>query len=189
MRPIGNLKIKHMKIFLIGFMGSGKTTIGKRLAEKLKYKFIDLDSLIELNEKLSIDEIFKQKGEKYFREIEHQELKKICNNENTVISVGGGTPCYYNNMEIMNNEGCTVYIKLSPSGICKRLLSLSPEEVSSRPLIAGKSDEELKNFVINTLNIREPYYQKSKIIILNEDKTIEDTVKRLTTLIFEFYGK
>jgi shikimate kinase len=102
-----------MLIFLIGFMGSGKTSIGKKLAKKMKYAFLDLDQEIEKQENLSISEIFEIHGEDYFRVLEKKVLVDLTQLSNTVVSCGGGTPCHYNNIELINNAGISIYLQLS----------------------------------------------------------------------------
>jgi shikimate kinase len=149
-----------MLVFLIGFMGSGKTTIGKKLANKLSLPFIDIDIEIETTEAMPINQIFISKGESYFREIEHKRLLELLHHKGAVIACGGGTPCFYNNMDLMNSYGKTVYIKLSPEGLYSRLNSNN----QSRPLIKDLSETELKDFIKNKLSEREFYYQKSKLI-------------------------
>lgn len=101
------------KIFLIGYMGSGKSTAGKKLAAELGYAFIDLDHFLEKEYQQTIPEIFAARGEAEFRNMEHNTLKKVLEKSDVVISAGGGTPCYFNNMELMNNNGITIYLKMS----------------------------------------------------------------------------
>ena len=130
------------KIFLTGYMGSGKSSTGKLLASQLDYNFIDLDKFIEKEYKMTIPEIFSSKGEKEFRAMEHNCLKKVVEKENTVVACGGGTPCYYGNMELMNNNGTTVYLKMSVDTLVNRLLHAKDK----RPLILNKTEKELKEF-------------------------------------------
>jgi shikimate kinase len=111
------------KIFIVGYMGSGKSTAGKKLASKLGFEFIDLDHYIENEFGQTVPEIFKTKGENEFRAMEHNALKKLVLKENVVISCGGGTPCYYGNMELMNNHGTTIYLKMSAETLAHRLLN------------------------------------------------------------------
>jgi len=152
-------KIYIMLIYLIGYMGCGKTTIGKKLATQLNYSFLDLDDVIEQNQKKSIAEIFEKDGQNTFREIEKNNLHNTFNLKNTIISTGGGAPCFFDNMEQMNRYGTTIYIKLSPKALTKRLSNLR----SSRPLIKEKTDEELFNFIEKMLSERELFYNKSLI--------------------------
>jgi len=162
-----------MLIYLIGFMGSGKTTAGKKLATQLGYEFVDLDLLIEEKYKITIPDIFDRFDEKAFRIIEHESLKETISFQDTIISTGGGTPCFYNNMEIINTNGISVYLKLHPKSIQKRLL----ESKKKRPLILNKSDDELYEFIQIKLNERELFYQKAKYTIKAENLEISDLVK------------
>ena len=166
-------------LFLIGYMGSGKTTLGKCLAKKLGLSFIDMDLFIENRYRKSISLIFKEHGEDKFREIEHKVLEEIVGFENTVISTGGGLPCYFNNMELMNGHGTTIYLKASPDELASRLKNSK----DNRPLIKDKAPTELKEFIREGLNKRETYYQKAALAIsvenLNSRKEIEAKVDEL----------
>jgi shikimate kinase len=154
-----------MNVFLIGFMGSGKSTLGKMLASDLSLKYIDMDAEIESKHSLSIGEIFSKFGEEVFRKMEHELLLELIKTDNQVISAGGGVPCFHNNMEVMNKGGKSVYIRLSPQAVYNRLNSLSPESRAVRPLLAGKSPEQLMSYINTTLTKREPFYlQASKTI-------------------------
>jgi len=150
-----------MLIYLIGYMGSGKTTAGKRLANRLGYEFIDLDEWIELHENRTIAEIFDQSGEEYFRQIEQQTLYKTFHLKNSVISTGGGVPCFFDNMDQMNIHGITIYIDLKAKALASRL----KEAKNQRPLIKDKSDEELVRFIEEALEKRVPYYSKAKYTV------------------------
>lgn len=149
-----------MIVFLIGFMGSGKTTVGKKLAKKLKFEFIDLDSLIEQNEKSTVTEIFEKKGEAFFREIEHKTLISLFSKKQVAISCGGGTPCFFDAINLMNEVGKTIYLKMSSEAIFSRLYHAKVK----RPLINNMNDDELRNFITSKLEEREPIYAKAKII-------------------------
>ena len=130
--------MKFDKVFLIGFMGCGKTTFGRKLAKQLEWDFIDLDDYIEAEQKSSIQEIFSDKGESYFRGLESNALEEASKWDKTVISTGGGTPCFNNNISFINNIGLSIYIKLSPEVLKSRLEGGK----SKRPLIANLSDAE-----------------------------------------------
>ncbi len=149
-----------MLIFLIGFMGSGKTTAGKMLAERLQYDFADTDDLIEQRENMEITRIFAQKGEEYFRRVEAEVLESLLKNDNMVISCGGGTPCFFDNMRKMNNAGITVYLKVSSKTIAQRV----SEQHSNRPLIAGIKGDKLITHIRKLLSGREGWYRQSRII-------------------------
>ena len=151
-----------MKIFLIGFMGSGKTTLGKKLANILKYQFIDLDSCIEENEARTISQIFQEDGEDYFRNLERVYLHRLIEKEDVVISTGGGTPCFFDNMDKMNEHGKTIYINIHPKKLLPRLLSAS----NTRPLLSGIDEKGMLDYVFKTIRSREKYYYKAKIVVM-----------------------
>ncbi|MCW1734791.1 shikimate kinase [Anaerorudis cellulosivorans] len=155
------------RIFLIGYMGAGKTTIGKKLSKALALDFIDLDKYIQHTYQKSIYQLFEEKGEEGFRKIEQKALHEVADFENVVISCGGGTPCYFDNMEVMKKAGTTVYIQVDPEELANRLLASK----TIRPLIAGKSREELIPFIDNQLRERERYYNKADLVI-KRDKLI-----------------
>ena len=163
--------MKDKKLFLLGFMGSGKSTLGKKLAKQLAIPFYDLDVEIEIQEKKTIAQIFEEKGETGFREIEAALLKHITQQPNPfVLAVGGGTPCFYDNMEIINNAGNSIYIKYNPGILCSRLINAK----AKRPLIADKTKDELLDFITKTLSKREVFYNKSKFIVAGNNIKVED---------------
>lgn len=139
-------------------MGVGKTSIGKKLSKQLNWKFVDTDKLIEKKIGLPIPEIFNQLGEDFFREQEREILNEIASLENVVVSVGGGLPCFFDNMDRLNEIGTTVYLKLEPKYIVQRLL----ESKIKRPLIEGMTPIELQSFIENKLSERESYYSLSR---------------------------
>lgn len=142
-------------------MGCGKSTAGKKLAKKLGYKFIDVDNLIEEAQGITIAEIFETQGEDAFRKIEQEMLATTFELENVIIATGGGAPCFYNNMEAMNANGLTIYIEMSPKALISRLKGA----IDERPLLKGKSDEELLSFISEKLEERNPFYTKAKTIV------------------------
>ncbi len=165
-----------MNIFLIGFMGSGKSTAGKKLATKLKMQFIDLDSIMELETNTTIHELFNARGENAFREIEHATLKKVvASTNNAVIATGGGTPCFFQNMDFMNANGVTVYLEMHPGSIYYRLA----RSKADRPLISGKTDAALMEYIIETLETREPVYLKAKHIVKGESLNIAGLAEKI----------
>lgn len=170
------------RIFLLGYMGAGKTTLGKALAKELNLPFIDLDWHIEGRFHKTVQELFTEKGENGFRELEKQMLHEVAEFEDVIISVGGGTPCFFDNMEFMNERGKTVFLNVGVEVLFRRLRVAS----QSRPLLRGKSDEELKNFIIQALEGRKEHYGKAKYILDAEElesyEQIESTVKRLKRL-------
>ena len=170
-------------IFLIGYMGSGKSVIGKELSKRILYTFYDLDYFIEMNEKLSVNQIFDQKKELYFREIEKKYLIKLIDkDENKIISLGGGTPCYNNNMDLILNTSNSesIYLKRSVDLLVERLF----ENLSSRPLILHlKNRNELKEFVSKHLFERNQYYLRSKKILNTDNLELDDVVEELKKLL------
>lgn len=154
-----------MKIVLIGYMGSGKSTVGKILAARLNYSFMDLDEQIELSENMPIPEIFKKKGEIYFRKLENKVLKNLLSNPGSfVLATGGGTPCYGNSLELMLNSPDTgvVYLKTSIPVLSERLF----ESRNRRPLLEHlESMEEMKNFIGIHLFERSHFYNQADFII------------------------
>ena len=158
-------------------MGAGKTTIGKQLANKLKYNFIDLDQFIEESNQTSISSIFSDKGESYFRDIESLHLKKVLELKNTVISLGGGTPCFNNNMAQIKNHSKSIFIDLP----VKMLVSRLKNGRSKRPLIQNKSDNELFDF-INTLRYeRLGFYNQANLVINKRDEVLSQILDFINT--------
>lgn len=167
---------KMKRIFLIGYMGVGKTTIGKELAEKLNLPFVDTDLFIEDRCRKKITDIFVEKGEKNFREIEKKNLQEIIHRwENIIVSTGGGIPCFSNNMKLMNASGITIYLKIATELLIERLINMK----SVRPLIKDKSPEEIKCFVADNLVEREPFYNQASIIFPINKLTMDDIIKSL----------
>lgn len=158
-----------MKVFLIGFMGSGKTTIGKKLANYLKYDFVDLDKFIEARAGMSILDYFAAHGEHAFREMEREVLQNTVYAENVIIATGGGAPCYSDNMEWMNNNGRVAYLSLPPKALANRL----ENSTADRPLIKHLKGDELVNFITEKLNEREIFYNQSKFVVSASDLTAE----------------
>lgn len=175
-----------MRIYLIGYMGAGKTSIGRELADRLNLEFVDIDLFIEKRYKKSINKIFSEYGEDYFRKIEHNILKEISFFENIIVSTGGGTACFYDNIDIMNNNGITIYLSTSPEILSKRLYSCKDR----RPLIKDKNKHELITFIKNNLAQRISHYNKAHIIF-DTDKISrkEDINFFLSDLIQEIHKK
>ena len=171
-----------MKIILLGYMGSGKTTIGIQLARKLFLNFTDLDDFIEEKEQQSIKEIFKQKGEIYFRKIEHKYLKQFINeNESYVLSLGGGTPCYAGNLDLIlkNKKSLSFYLRGSIPTLFKRL----SENKFKRPLISDLSDDQLTEYIAKHLFERSLFYDKATHKISIDNKEIQEIVTEIRTLL------
>ncbi len=151
----------HTRIFILGFMGCGKTTHGKRLAKNLDYKFIDLDQWIENEAELTVAEIFAQQGEGAFRDMETEAIKALSKEERVVISTGGGAPIHNNNMELLRESGQTIYLRLSAKALASRLTTAKTQ----RPLLAGKRQEELVPLIELMLSERIPIYESANVII------------------------
>lgn len=164
---------------MIGYMGAGKTTLGKSLARHLGLEFIDLDWYIENRFHQSVSQLFATRGEEGFRKIEQNMLHEVAEFEDVVISAGGGTPCFFDNMEYMNQQGLTVYLKATPE-ILRTHLRMGKQK---RPLIAQKNDEELDIFIRESLDKREPYYNQARLIfdigLLDNGMRIQESVKAL----------
>lgn len=160
-------------------MGCGKSTIGKLLAEQLEMPFIDSDALIETEQQMSISEIFAAKGEAAFREMERQFCLKLNEFPTSVIAVGGGLPCYFDNLEVLKTNGKVIYINASLQTIAKRL----KQEREYRPLIQHLTDNELFPFVEEKLTERKEFYKKADVIMPNEldkpEKVVEKLLKAL----------
>jgi shikimate kinase len=155
-----------MRVFLIGFMGSGKTHWGKQLAGQLKIPFYDLDEEIVRSEGKPIPEIFAACGEEHFRMIEKEALESLIDeNTSMVLSCGGGTPCYFNNIERMKKYGVVVWLNTHSEVLLQRLM----KEKASRPLIKNIADEDLKPYIIRKLNERRMYYEQADVVVDNEN--------------------
>lgn len=167
-----------MIITILGYMGVGKSTIAQQLATTLGYEFIDLDAYIELKENMSVNDIFKTKGELFFRKQEHLHLKSILSlKTNIVLALGGGTPCYAGNMQLIKDSGAnTVYLKMSPKLLSKRLFV----EKDSRPLISHlKTEDSLLEFIAIHIFERQVYYQKAKHVITTDALTATEVVSKI----------
>ncbi|MGV3697500.1 shikimate kinase [Flavobacterium sp.] len=169
------------KIILVGYMAVGKTTIANLLSEKINFEVMDLDKSIEKKIGLSVSQIFEQKGEVYFRKIEHEFFREALNTGYPlIISTGGGTPCYANNHLLMNADGNTsIYLKGSIDTLLERLKS----EKAHRPLVAGKSQDELQEFVAKHLFERSYFYNQARFTVTVDGKTPEKIVEEIIALL------
>lgn len=163
-------EMNAMRIFLIGFMGSGKSHTGRRLAAALGYLFQDLDDWIAKQAQRSIPQIFEQDGELGFRKIEQAALHDMAAFEQVVVACGGGTPCFFDNMSWMNQNGTTVFLQTPVEILLKRL----QKGKHQRPLLKDKTEDALLDFIQQKLNERLPYYEKASII--QEQRTINQDV-------------
>lgn len=163
-----------MRIYLIGFMGCGKTHWGKKLSHKLKLPFFDLDHVIEEKEGKSITAIFAQTGEEYFRLLEKDVLYLLTESHDSfVMATGGGTPCFFNNIDYMKSRGTTVWINSSIDSLHSRLA----KEKEKRPLIRNLSDEELKSYIIKKYSDRKIFYQQAAVILSEEEVTLDKLIE------------
>ena len=168
-----------MRIFIIGYMGAGKTTVGKRLASRLGVKFIDLDDAFEAKYRYSIPRFFDHFGEEKFRDLENKCLKEIiAENEDAVISTGGGTACFMDNLGLMQNFGITVYLKMHPRSLAHRLNRAR----RLRPVVREIHNDNMEEFVEEQLAEREPFYKQAHITVKGESFDIEGLVGSLETL-------
>lgn len=142
-------------------MGSGKSSAGKIMARRLNYTFRDIDQQIEEQEKLSVQEIFEQHGENYFRQCEKDLISNVLKGSRQVISTGGGAPCWFSNMELLHASSFTVYLSLPPEVLFSRVRV----RTSSRPLLRGKTDTELLDYIRQTLEARESFYKRAHLIV------------------------
>lgn len=163
------------RIYLIGFMGAGKSTVGKKLAAALGYRFLDLDDFFEEHYKINIQTFFEKYGEKLFRSLEHERLLKTFDMKEVVIATGGGAPCYLDSIDEINKNGISVYLEMTPATIASRLLSASRK----RPLIEGKSGDELTSYIDKKLEERRDCYKKAHHTIDGIDIDIKELVKLL----------
>ena len=153
------------KIFLIGFMGSGKTYWGNKWAHASGYNFFDIDATVELNAGKTIARIFAEDGEEHFRNLETLELRNMLHKKSFIAATGGGTPCFNDNISWMKKNGTPVYLRSSPGNILKRLVT----EKEKRPLIKNLQNEELLFYITEKIKEREPFYNQAKIILDVDD--------------------
>ncbi|MDC6367779.1 MULTISPECIES: shikimate kinase [Flavobacteriaceae] len=170
-----------MKVVLVGYMASGKSTVGKMLAKELDMPFIDLDDYIEEQEQKSISDIFSEKGEIFFRKLEHSTLSEVLESHETlVLSTGGGTPCYSGNMEtILEKSDHSIYLQLSVPNLAERIEG----EKDKRPLVSNLDAEELQEFIGKHLFERSQFYSKAKHIVPCNDKDLQNVVSEIKTLL------
>ena len=163
------------RIILIGYMGAGKTTLGNALARDMGMRFYDLDWYIESRMHHTVKEIFDERGEEGFRRIEHNMLHEVAEFEDVIISCGGGTPCFFDNMDYLNRQGATVYLKASPDVLYKHL-SMGR---TVRPLLLNKTPEEVRQYITRQLAEREPYYAQAALVLDCDTLSDEEAVERI----------
>lgn len=167
-----------MRLFLVGYMGSGKSTLGRQLARLAGLHFIDLDKYIEERHCRSVQQLFAEEGEAVFRTFERNALAEVSEFDDVVVATGGGAPCFFDNMELMNRAGITIFIDVDPQVLARRLMASK----TVRPLIAGKSKQELIDFVAENLEIRRVYYEKSQIVVHNPDMGAQQILSLIKAL-------
>lgn len=164
------------RIILIGYMGSGKTTVGKALAAELDMRFYDLDWYIEGRMRQTIAQIFSERGEEGFRKVEYNLLHELAEFEDILISCGGGTPCFFDNIDYLNQQGDTLYLKAAPEVLYKHLKMGK----TIRPLLLNKTPEEVQHFISEQLQIREPFYQKARYML---DVSLMDNYEKINITV------
>jgi shikimate kinase len=169
------------KIILLGYMGCGKSTIAEKLSSLLQIPFVDLDKVIETKANRTISQIFESFGEVYFRKLEHDVfVELLASPDKQIIGLGGGTPCYANNHELLQGDGITsIYLKASVTTLFNRLA----HNKSKRPIVANKSDEELQEFIAKHLFDRSYYYNQAEYKVNVDDKSIDETVADIVSIL------
>jgi shikimate kinase len=169
------------KIILLGYMGCGKSTIAEKLSALIQIPFVDLDKCIETKAEMTINQIFESFGEVYFRKLEHDVfVELLAAPENQIIGLGGGTPCYANNHELLKGEGITsVYLKASVETLFSRLA----HNISKRPIVANKTEDELKEFIAKHLFDRSYYYNQAEYKVSVDNQTIDETVATIVAVL------
>lgn len=171
------------RIILIGYMGAGKTTVGKSLSKELGIPFYDLDWYIESRRRKTVPQLFAELGEEEFRKIEYNMLHEVAEFEDVIISCGGGTPCFFDNIDYMNRQGQVVYLRCEPEVLQKHIMMGKTE----RPLLKGKSPEELTAYIKEHLQEREPFYNKARytldVSLMDNYEKIKITIEQLRKLL------
>lgn len=164
-------------LFLVGYMGCGKSTLGRKLARRLGVAFVDTDALVEQREGAAVADVFRYEGEEHFRQVEREVLEDVIASEDAaVVSTGGGLPVWGDNMQRMNEAGDTVYLRRSAEQIARRL---SPYGRQKRPRLRGLSDEELVGFMERDMAAREPFYTQARLIVDCTETSDEELVERI----------
>ncbi|HKJ41529.1 MAG TPA: shikimate kinase [Sunxiuqinia sp.] len=166
-----------MRIFLIGYMGCGKSTMGRRLSQLLDVTFIDLDKYIEEKYIKTVPRIFAEEGEEAFREKERASLKEVAEFDEVIVATGGGAPCFFDNMKVMNETGLCVFLDVETEVLADRLIHSKTE----RPLIKGKSQEELVAFIEEMMEQRRPFYEKAKCVLQGKEILPEQVLAEIHT--------
>lgn len=164
-----------MRIYLIGYMGSGKTTLGNKLAGVLGLAFIDLDKYLEERNYKTVPQLFAEFGEDGFRQREKKALEEVSEITDVVVATGGGAPCFFDNIERMNNTGITVFLDIPTAELAERLM----KSKTDRPLIRGKSKDELTILIEDMMQKRRPYYEKAKVHIRSSEDILKNILKNI----------
>ena len=164
-----------MRIYLIGYMGCGKSTLGRKLAAALQLSFIDLDTFLEEKYFRTIPQIFAEEGEAGFRLKEQKVLHEVAAFDNIIVATGGGAPCFFDNMEVMNNSGFCIFLDIDTQSLVNRLIHAKTE----RPIIKGKSPEELHDFIEEMMKKRRPFYEKAHYILKGSEIRPEQVMELL----------
>ncbi|MCR4619739.1 MAG: shikimate kinase [Paludibacteraceae bacterium] len=171
------------RIYIVGYMGCGKSTVARIVARRLGWEMIDMDKRIEGRFRQTINEIFATRGESGFRKMERNMLEEVCGMENVVISTGGGTPCQSDNMEVMLETGKVVYLRMSAESLAKRLIVT--HGTRNRPILKGKSEEELHAFIEEQLAKRKAYYERATHVMDTDGNSAEETATAVINITQE----
>lgn len=174
-----------MLIFIIGYMGAGKTTLGRKIADRLQYRFLDLDEMLEISTGYPIAVFFEKFGEQAFRQKEKEVLHNHLADKDTVLATGGGTPCYEDNMEMMNRAGVTVFVDAGHETIMKRLSG----KFHIRPLLSHIPEDSLPSFIAGHMASRRVFYEQAKLMIKPEEPDIITLINRIISLPQSFSGQ
>lgn len=167
------------RIYIVGYMGAGKTTAARRLAQRMGWEVVDTDALFEEKYKISVNDFFNKYDEPLYRKLESEVLKATENLDHVVVSTGGGTACFFDNMDWMNQHGLTVFLRISPQAAVDRVI----HSRHKRPLVEGKSEEELTEFVNQHYASRLPFYEQARITAKSEDFDIERLMEAIKDIL------
>jgi shikimate kinase len=167
------------RIYIVGYMGAGKTTAARRLAQRMGWEVVDTDALFEEKYKISVNDFFNKYDEPLYRKLESEVLKATESLDHVVVSTGGGTACFFDNMDWMNQHGLTVFLRISPQAAVDRVI----HSRHKRPLVEGKSEEELTEFVSRHYASRLPFYEQARITAKSEDFDIERLMEAIKDIL------
>lgn len=167
------------RIYIVGYMGAGKTTAARRLAQRMGWEVVDTDALFEEKYKISVNDFFNKYDEPLYRKLESEVLKATESLDHVVVSTGGGTACFFDNMDWMNQHGLTVFLRISPQAAVDRVI----HSRHKRPLVEGKSEEELTEFVSQHYASRMPFYEQARITAKSEDFDIESLMEAIKDIL------